>query len=58
MKSMPDASECRRLAEQILQQAQKLPLGPERKSLETMASEYEEEARASDWRCSSLHAPI
>jgi hypothetical protein len=57
MKSMPDASECRKLAEQTLRQAQKLPAGPARKSLEIMADEYEAEARSDGWRCSTLNAP-
>jgi hypothetical protein len=57
MKNLPDAAECRRLAEEAEAQAEKLPPGPERESLEIMAKEYEFHAKVESWASSPLHPP-
>jgi hypothetical protein len=55
MRNLPDAAECRRLAEEAEAQAEKLPPGPVKKSLQIMAREYEFHAKVTSWASSPLH---
>lgn len=57
MATVPDASECLKLAKAALQQASSLPTGPEKESLQSKAREHEDNARSDGWRASSLRAP-